>query len=159
MHQPVESSVVTQFPRKFVLETLWWPRDCISRGLNGSSRQTPDEWCHDLLRTGAQVGNVIEFLTEDVLERFTLVVKEDGSSRSYPDVIRMPNGAMACTNEGHCSMDVDELATQCHALHTDTPWLFPLKYSCRVGITICVNMRLAKAPDGFCLKYEGKSAS
>jgi hypothetical protein len=157
MHQPVEACSVTQFPRSFAIETLWRPAYPLVHGLPFGDRYFLSDWYRDVVLAGVMPGNVIEFLTESVLEYFQLTVKEDGSERTDPIVVRVPNGATASAN-GYFAHSIGELAAIIHSEHAGCPWMFPMQYRGRVGIISRVPMRVTAGPDGPSFKCERKSS-
>jgi hypothetical protein len=115
-----------------VLETLWWPKHPL--GYACGARHSPEEWREDLQRQGVRAGDFVEFWTEDVVGRFRLVVKQDGSYFTEPLSVPLPEDAVYITDEGDVAGSLDDLVAQVYTDAQKASFLFPLDYSCRVSI-------------------------
>jgi hypothetical protein len=97
--------------------------------------------------------SVVEFLREEVLERFELVINADGSHQ-HPPSIDMPSGASVTTDEGDSCQSLDDLIAYCYE---EGRFPFPAKYKCRIGIQSRAKMRMLRRSNGkFGLFCEGK---
>ena len=112
-------SNVVRFPQ--TIETLWWPDNILGRGISWDAKFSPDDWVYDLMNGSKRelfaerrlrVGDVVEFLVEDVKERFVLEVYEDGSYRTDPDIIHPHVDLYISTDEGHCAKTLDGILAQ-----------------------------------------------
>jgi hypothetical protein len=131
-----------------VLETLWWPKHPI--GYVGGARRSPADWREDLQnRAGVKAGDFVEFWTEDVVDRFRLVVKEDGSYLTEPLSVPPHSNVVYITNDGDVAGSVDELVAQVHADGVKAQSHVPLDFSCRVSIARnSVRLQLVIRDDG-----------
>jgi hypothetical protein len=147
------ASNVILFPHRSVIDMLWWPSNPVKAGLSLVGRAQAEHWCDDLHAAGIVNGDVVEFLREEVLERFTLTVNADGSGQ-WP-CVEVPRGASVSTDSGDCCDSIDELISYCHEQHK---WSLPLTHKCRVGIQSRVQMRMLRRSNGkFGLFCEGKA--
>jgi len=135
------------------VETLWWPLDADARRNDMRGRSAPEAWRDDLRDVGMRAGEVVWFLSEDVIARFDLRIYADGSV-SYP-VTRVPNGAAVTTDEGHCALSIPDVVEQCDRDGQREPWRYPLSYRCRVGVSMRVKMRLVYRDDALVFAVEG----
>jgi hypothetical protein len=136
-----------------VLETLWWPKHPI--GYLCGARRDADDWRDDLQKQGVRAGDYVEFWTEDVVDRFRLVVKQDGSYFTEPPTVPAHANAVYITDEGDVADSLDNLIAQTFADAQRASFLFPLDYACRVSIARnSVRRQLVIRDDGR-LVFEG----
>jgi hypothetical protein len=115
-----------------VLETLWWPKHPM--GYACGARRAAEDWREDLQRQGVRAGGFVEFWTEDVIDRFRLVVKQDGSYFTQPPSVPTHKNVVYITDEGDVAGSLDDLIAQVYVDAQKASFLFPLDYSCRVSI-------------------------
>jgi hypothetical protein len=140
-----------------VIETIWWPREQLSLGLVG--RASPDQWRDDLREHGVRAGDVVEFVAEDVVDRFQLTVNDDGGFRTDPIALETRPGTLITTDEGDTAATIEELIGIVYASAERTPWLFPLDYRCRVSIVRApINLQLVYRGDDAGMTFEAKDS-
>src|ERR1700694_3925560 len=81
-----------------ILETIWWPSDVIKRGLGLTGRPSPEAWREDLRSTAVRARDIVDFIAEDVVARFRLTVNADGSVRTDPLTISIPDRTIVVTD-------------------------------------------------------------
>jgi hypothetical protein len=136
-----------------VLETLWWPKNPL--GYACGARRSAEEWREDLQRAGVRAGEFVEFWTEDVVDRFRLVVKQDGSYYTEPLNVAEQKGAIYITHEGDIGSSLADLIAFVFDHAKKNEAYFPLDLSCRVSIARnSVRKQLVIRDDGR-LVFEG----
>lgn len=111
------------------LERLYWPRHAL--GFACSARASADDWLVDLMRHGLALDSFMEFMVEDVADRFMLCVYQDGRWWTDPYVVPDYPGTWCVTDEGDTAESVDGLVVTCIEANP-AYFRYPIKYQCRV---------------------------
>lgn len=111
-----------------IQDTLCWPK--IAAGVARPARTSPDDWVQVCRDHGIRRGDTVEFLFEDVLDRFKLCVQADQSYCTDAAYVPEWDGATFVTCDGDSADSLDGLIAQCVA--NNPSWMYPLSYQCRV---------------------------